>query len=81
MTEEESITITIENSVVYDGSPASVERIMTLLGRTAGINNSPEGLYLNGEVVKKGQAVVLVKGGGGGGGDDFMIIRNKKSPA
>ena len=32
-------------AVQYDGSPASVERVMDMVG-TMGINNSPEGLYI-----------------------------------
>lgn len=31
---------------VYDGTPASVDRIINMYGQTKGINNSPEGLYI-----------------------------------
>jgi hypothetical protein len=31
---------------VYDGSPESVNRIIDMYGKTGGINNSPDGLYI-----------------------------------
>lgn len=31
---------------LYDGTPTSVDRIIDMYGKTKGINNSPEGLYI-----------------------------------
>jgi hypothetical protein len=37
------VTIDFE---IYDGTPDSVNRIIDMYGKTRGINNSPEGLYI-----------------------------------
>lgn len=43
----------------YDGTAASVERIMDMLGRTTGINNAPEGLTLDGVTIRKSNFIIL----------------------
>lgn len=43
----------------YDGTAASVERIMDMLGRTVGINNTPDYLLLDGMIVLKGKFISI----------------------
>ncbi len=70
LAKREKLNIKIKNSVFFDGTDDSVYAIMDLLGRMSGINNTPEGLYINDEVAFKGDAICKV-------GDDFMIVRGE----
>ena len=45
--------------IVYDGTSASVEKIMDALGRTAGVNNTPDYLLLDERCVGKGETIVV----------------------
>ncbi len=42
--------------------PASVQKIMNALGSTAGVNNTPDGLYVGELKVKKGATLRIENG-------------------